>query len=184
MSRSGHTRAVAKNDTVTGEQKNLLDLLWICGRVGGQGWLFGERVCSCGMQLCSHLGHLPERAFISLHSSSLRPPPPQAQSRIQPYQFTLCSLRSAEEVTLGVEGTSRDRHSSSTLGKQLPLSTGPDECLTAFDKSPRRVPQRILHLRQCNISKQEKSDLINALMTISYFNVINAEIAECKCTIL
>lgn len=43
---------------------------------------------------------------------------------------------------------------------------------SAFDKSPRRAPQRILHLRQCNISKQEKSDLINALMTISYFKVI------------
>lgn len=128
-------------------------------------------------------GASPWEGFYLPPQPSLRPPPPQAQSRIQPYQFTLCSLRSAEEVTLGVEGTSRDRHSSSTLGKQLPLSTGPDECLTALDKSPCRVPLRILHLRQCNISKQEESDLINALMTISYFNVFNAEIAECKCTI-
>lgn len=128
-------------------------------------------------------GASPWEGFHLPPQLSLRPPHPQAQSRIQPYQFTLCSLRSTEEVTLGVEGTSRDRHSSSTLGKQLPLSTGPDECLTALDKSPRRVPLRILHLRQCNISKQEESDLINALMTISYFNVINAEIAECKCTI-
>lgn len=46
-----------------------------------------------------------------------------------------------------------------------------------------RVPLRILHFRQCNISKQESSDLINALTTMSYINVIDAEIAECKCTI-
>lgn len=149
---SGQLRGCGRaRHTLAGDQENPLDLLWICRRVGGQRRLFREQACSCGMQPRTHLGHLPERAFISLRSPPSDPP--------APVHATALSIHSALPSQQNRAALWRHarcwRRAQTGIPPQLPLSAKPDECLQVPDKSQSLVPLGTQQQSWFNISGRE-----------------------------